>query len=485
MGPKRANEANREAMYSRALRGSIFLALALMTGLPVAASQDTPRAQDSPFKRAIPLADLVLGRRQQAEYHPSATQDEGGGEPPAQESGDEEQLEDWSFMGRAHDRLRWDLLDGKLRFRVGAALQVDGTVVAGDDEFELNYGEADDSLEVRRARVNTTGTLWGLLFSLQYDFGQDPGVKDAYLEMLGKRLKFTNLRVGNFKEPFSLERQTSNAYTAFLERSLPVTTFAPGRNFGVQFFNPILGERATWALGAFTNTGNPLDDDGSGASDLTLTGRVTGLPWYAGDGSRLLHLGISFSARSPENDLIQYRSRPEARSTPYIVDTGPFEASSNTLLGLELAGTIERTWFMAEFLQSQVRASDSGDPTFEGYYAQIGHFLTKDKKPYDTVTGVFGHPLPDDPFTGGTLQALDSLRPFRHGRPRGAWEVVGRFSHVDLDDGSIQGGKATDLSGAVNWYLNSYVRFELNYVHTKIEDSGSANMLLGRLQFTF
>ena len=253
MGPERAEEANRRAMHSRAFRGSIFLPLALLAGLPIVASQQAPREQDPGLKYASPLVGTVPCRPQEAEDGPSATQDLGGAEPPAQESGDAQRPADGgSFMSRMHDRARWDLWGDRFRFRIGAAVQVDGTAIAEDEEFELNYGAVENSIEFRRARLNTTGTLFGLLFSFQYDFGQDSGPKDAYVELLGKRLKFTTIRVGNFKEPFSLERQTSNAYTAFLERSLPVTTFAPGRNIGAQFFNPIFDERATWALGVFS-----------------------------------------------------------------------------------------------------------------------------------------------------------------------------------------------------------------------------------------
>ena len=83
-----------------------------------------------------------------------------------------------------HERARWDLWGDRLRFRLGAAVQVDGTVIAANDEFRMNYG-SEDSVALRRARLSATGTLYGLLFSFQYDFGQDDGVKDAYLEVLG------------------------------------------------------------------------------------------------------------------------------------------------------------------------------------------------------------------------------------------------------------------------------------------------------------
>jgi phosphate-selective porin OprO/OprP len=307
---------------------------------------------------------------------------------------------------------------------------------------------------------------------------------DAFLELQGDHLRLPNLRVGNFREPFSLERLTGFPRVAFLERALPVNAFAPGRNAGVQLHDAVFDERATWAIGAFTNTGQRLAADGSGASDLTVTGRVTGLPLYQAEGQRLVHLGVAFSARNPKDGVIGYASRPEARSTPVIVNTGPFPASSNTLLGIELAGTFGRSWFMTEFMQSRTQSAAFGDPTFEGYHLQIGHFLTNDNKPYDATRGVFGHPLPTDALSSRDLHLDDGVRAFRHGRPQGAWELVGRLSQADLNDGAIQGGKVTNVSAAVNWYLNAYVRFDLNYVHTQVENQGAANIFLGRLQFS-
>lgn len=66
--------------------------------------------------------------------------------------------------------------------------------------------------------------------------------------------------------------------------------------------------------------------------------------------------------------------------------------------------------------------------------------------------------------------------------PAGAWEIVGRISTIDLDDGAIAGGRLVDLSVALNWYLNPVARVSLNYVHARPEDAGAASIFLLRLQ---
>ena len=44
-------------------------------------------------------------------------------------------------------------------------------------------------------------------------------------------------------------------------------------------------------------------------------------------------------------------------------------------------------------------------------------------------------------------------------------EVVGRVSTIDLNDGLIEGGEMTDISAAVNWFLNPTTRVEFNYIY--------------------
>ena len=46
----------------------------------------------------------------------------------------------------------------------------------------------------------------------------------------------------------------------------------------------------------------------------------------------------------------------------------------------------------------------------------------------------------------------------------GAVELLARYSRLDLDDGSILGGRQHDLTLGANWYLTSHFKFQANYV---------------------
>ena len=58
----------------------------------------------------------------------------------------------------------------------------------------------------------------------------------------------------------------------------------------------------------------------------------------------------------------------------------------------------------------------------------------------------------------------------------GAFEVAARVSHIDLDDevddlvGGVRGGISNNVSLALNWYFNPYVRLSLNYVHAEVDN---------------
>jgi phosphate-selective porin OprO/OprP len=76
----------------------------------------------------------------------------------------------------------------------------------------------------------------------------------------------------------------------------------------------------------------------------------------------------------------------------------------------------------------------------------------------------------------------------------GAWELAGRVSYIDLTSNfrpgksisstsqpsAVNGGKQTSFTAGINWYPNTYMRFELNYIHTdfdKVNSSASAGVV--------
>ena len=231
--------------------------------------------------------------------------------------------------------------------------------------------------------------------------------------------------------------------------------------------------RLFWAVSMTTN-GKSTDDNRNNA-DFTLTGRVTGLPMYRDEGRRLVHLGLGYSARVPENDTQRFRARPEARFAPFFVDTGDLFSDTGQLLGLEGATVQGPLWIQAEWITAWSDTDELGDLRFEGAYLEAGWFLTGESRYYKTEEATFGRLTPSKRFHGGN--------PFTGKGDGGALEVIARVSTVDLNDGPVRGGKMTDVSLGLNWYTTAATRLSLNYIYSDVKDLGSANILLVRYQF--
>ena len=143
---------------------------------------------------------------------------------------------------------------------------------------------------------------------------QSTAFKDVYIQVRDLPV-LGNVRVGHFKECFGLEQLTSDNYTTFMERSIDDEgAFVPGRNDGIMAFNWTENQRATWAIGAFTNqTG--YDQPPTFVYDhwgLDMAMRATYLPWYdeASGGRGLLHTGVDYAYRSAPDHTMTFAARP-------------------------------------------------------------------------------------------------------------------------------------------------------------------------------
>lgn len=356
--------------------------------------------------------------------------------------------------------------DGQFELKFGGRIQADYTFVSPDTELEGGY--KGDGFEFRRARLFFEGTIYQRVsFKAQYDFTNgESAFKDVWI---GLDNSWGQVRMGHFKEPFSLEIMTSSKYIAFVERSMPIEAFAPERNSGVGVLGK-KGDKFNWGLGYFYEA----DDFGVSEDEnrTNLTGRVAYRPIYEDKGKRMLHLGLAFTTKNTEDGGTQrFRSRPEAHFANRLVDTGSFASNGADILGLELAGVFNRFWFAAESINASVDAPAVGDPTFSGYYAQVGYFLTDDYRRFKSSEGGFDRQKPKSTWgkDGGS----------------GAWEVLARFSTLDLTDKGITGGEEDNLTLGVNWYPNPATRFMLNWVRADVKDVGNSDAILARWQVDF
>ena len=375
------------------------------------------------------------------------------------------------------DGMWLETADGAIKVNIGGRLHYDLGWISCDDQAEDIVGRITDTAEARRARLHARGQLYDNIdFKLEFDFAGndavDNDIRDAWIRIKDLPL-VDNLMIGHMKEPFGLEELTSANYITFMERASVTEAFVPDRNAGIMVHSTTPDKRTTWAVGAF----RPTAGNGFALAERGYQGtaRVTHLPWYEDGGERLLHVGVAYSYRSmTEAKSARYMSRPEHHNIQSFVDTA-YDADHANLFGLESALVLGPLSLQAELMAALTDAGSAAaeQACMKGMYFQTSYFLTGEHRPYQTSSGTFGRIRPKANF------GADGL---------GAFEVAGRVSCLDLNDGVARGGRMINGTLGMNWYLNPNVRLMFNYVHSCLDrnaDDGEADLFLARAQFDF
>jgi phosphate-selective porin OprO/OprP len=373
------------------------------------------------------------------------------------------------------DGIHFDTADEAFELKLGGRIQLDAALIDPDRDVSNAFEGLDafeSGVEFRRARIYLSGTIYDHVeFKAEYDFaGGSTSFADVWMGLKG--IPWVELiKVGHFKEPFGLEQLTSSNWDTFMERGLP-SAFDPARNTGVGVYLLSDDQRVTFSTGGFRETSSSGNGFGSD-SPYDVTSRLTGLPWYENSGRRLLHIGLSYSHQFRDDDPLQVEQRPEAHLSPVqYVDTGDFDADDVNLINPELALVVGPFSVQGEYKHSFVQLPDGSNPQFQGFYAYASYFLTGESRPYKPAEAVFDRVKPAHNFLSD-------------GGGWGAWEVAARYSYLDLNDESIDGGRLGDVTAGVNWYLNPDVRVTVNYVFADLHDVGNTNIVETRFQLAF
>lgn len=388
--------------------------------------------------------------------------------------------------------------DKAFTLKVGGVIAYDLSWFDQDDDLRLSVGDEQDGTGFYLARLRLNGAVHSNIeYNMEYDFATQTGAdgpefKDVYLQLngipYGRGLE-GSLRAGHFYEPFSMEELTSSRHRMFMERSL-MNAFIPARNPGILWTDALLGEekreRFTYALGVFKEADNwPSSNDSDEDQGYQLTARVTGLPYYADDGRRLIHLGAAYSRRNPDGAVLGWAARNENRLSLFrYASTEGFplyrlsdaRADDVNLYNLELAGVWGPWNWQGEYTLADVDTTFDHERRFSGYYAQLGYILTGEHRPYRNSAGLFGRVEPESNFG---WKAEDGW---------GAWELAARYSSVDLNDGGVRGGEQDDITLGLNWYLNANTRVIWNYIRGDVDHDlygGDFESLQMRFQVEF
>lgn len=389
--------------------------------------------------------------------------------------------------------LRLESPDGQFKLKLGGRLLLDFVWFDQDAELKQAIGDEQDGGQIRMGRINFQGTLYQtVLYRLEYELAGNngpSGFTDTYLGYTGVP-GLNSILIGHFKEPFSLEEITSDLFTSFMERALPVS-IAPARNLGIMASGAWLGEpkheRLFAQAGIFRETDNwPSANDLDETRGWSFTARVAGLPWYADNGRQLLHLGAAYSRRDIDGATVnpyRFQPRPETALALFryvdsegfrgfrLQDTRPEDAD---LYDLEAALVLGPVSAQAEYLLADVNSTFAGDQRFEGWYAFVSWLLTGENRVYDHKNGTFYRLIPHHNFVWG--------------KDWGAWELLARYSTLDLNSGIVRGGSQDNITLGLNWYWNSNTRLQLNYTLADVDHdlySGRMQIVQTRLAVDF
>ena len=361
-------------------------------------------------------------------------------------------------------------------------------------------GSLTDGYFVRRARFVADGTIFKTNdFKVEFDFENYNSIAFDECFVGARDVPYLGMvRLGQVHVPFGLEAYTSSRFLPMLERS-PLydafyQEFAPGVFINRTFF----GDRITTQhLFHRIDNFNQFNGDSFGDGTYAYSGRISGLPWYEDEGRNLLHLGISYQWRkgSPPLDfnggtmlstvpnsnvttnteLIRFRARQSIRDAVgqqgdnnRVIDTGNIIANHVQGVNAEVLCYRGPLWFQSESTVAYVNgtvypAGGTGTrratPNFWGSYLQAGFFFTGESRGYDKPMGKFGRVVPKKNF----YLARDDTGRVQHGP--GAWEFVYRYSYANLNGSGIQGGIYSEHTVGLNWYWNSNIKIQFNYIN--------------------
>jgi phosphate-selective porin OprO/OprP len=339
------------------------------------------------------------------------------------------------------------------------------------------------------------------------------GITDAYI-----RYNFSkpfSIKVGAFKEPFSLEEATSNRYLTFIERNMSVNAFVDNLNtykvgIGANYWTDrwlVASSFQTEGVGGFNNaygsnnipdsTGSAVNvnggvnrNGGGGDTSYEFNTRLAGTPWFESK-TKFLHTGFSGSYININNNYKQngtYNNggviiasalganvdRSGILNTANLTHTTALapglrkeqQASSLSRFGVESALVYGPFSAQAEYIVMNVYGKGYSGSSIDGAYGYMTYFLTGESRNYKTNTAAWDRIKPNHNFDlkGGW----------------GAWELAAGYDYLNLNSTGIQGGKASNIRFGLNWYPHSHLRVNADYVHVLNVNTANAATAFGR-----
>ncbi|HLV01159.1 MAG TPA: porin [Acidobacteriota bacterium] len=337
---------------------------------------------------------------------------------------------------------------------------------------------AVDTFLLRRIRPVVELTVFkNFDFRIMPDFaGSSTNLQDAYFNWtLAPEFQ---IRAGKMKSPIGLERLQSATALPFTERGFP-TAMVPNRDIGFMLRGLVLQERLEYGVGLFDGgkDGSSVDSDTNDGKDLVL--RLFAQPFARATDHPLAGLGVGIAGTYGQHEAPPTSYRTTGQQVFFRFNTGVVNDG--------------RLWRLAP--QAYY---------YRGPFGILGEWTLSSQQLRNDTQQAEVRNVAWQMVTSYVLTGEDSsyggVRPRRNlefgQNSWGAFEVVARVGRIDIDDNAFpffasssgNAERVTNVGVGLNWYLNSNIKFAIDYETNLMSGGGSfkdEHTLFNRIQFGF
>jgi phosphate-selective porin OprO/OprP len=366
--------------------------------------------------------------------------------------------------------------DDEFRLQTHVESQVETRIWSPTNDVRANSG-----FFLPRQRFYFNGNIFR---PIEYEFAINRGVGgsinllNAFVNLhFNDRFQF---KMGRYFAPLMYDQfAIANFWLPTPERSLFTTNLGTGRQFGAMAWGYLADKRISYAAGAFNGSRNVFENLDNG---VEFTGYLNVRPFQESKAWEFLNAwnigaSVDYGGQNQAPVPVAYRL---GGLTPNADNLGPgttpfLTLNSNVLeRGPRLLGSVHSAYFykglslIGEWQYGYGGYATNQRPEsvrvpFWGFYVTGAYFLTGEHVAQRTRV------RPLRPLIG---KKGDPIGP-------GAWEIVGRFSTLNLGEQIFTGGfadpnlwsrQAATTELGLNWYWNEYIKIYMFWLHGHFGD---------------
>ena len=359
--------------------------------------------------------------------------------------------------------------EGGMELRLGGTFQT-------DYRYYLEDERTDNRFDLRRSRLLFRGMLtrW-FRFGMEFEFqgNETSNIVESYSELVtGPHA----LKMGQYKEPFSLEWQTRDKALFFAERSMAYS-LGPQRDIGLMAHGSCGYDALNYAVGIFNGDGEDGATKGNEHDEPEVAGRLVVAPFKNTGVDAIRSFQVGASATYAQIDLTNVDLKVKSSGmygserNMYVLSNSTkfgmlYDADDRQRLGLEAVWAwgpllLQGEYIYLKYSGLKPAGRSAMDAEFAAAYASISYCLTGE---YQSLSGGVVQPVYPKNFFNPEMGTWGALcLSARLERFKGDEDWINPASHVSTE-------RADAISVAVNWILFPMVRIIFDYTHTEFSD---------------